>query len=116
MNRKVLVDTDVERIIRRLSVEPVQSVHLNSNSEIIVKFKNRRIVKQKLDTYFRIFLSILDNVKRLEKIMDNEQENEEDRRSFVPDTNQRYYVFGFRRGDRFKSVSQSGVEFFTRLS
>lgn len=114
MNRKVLVDTDVERIIRRLSVEPVQSVHLNSNSEIIVKFKNRRIVKQKFDTYFRIFLSILDNVKRLEKI--TEQENDEDRRSFVPDTNQRYYVFGFRRGDRFKSVSQSGVEFFTRLS
>lgn len=115
MNRKVfLVDTDAERIIRRLSIEPIQSVVLNSYSEIIVVFKNKRVVKQKMDTYFRIFLSILDNVERLEKI--TTEENNEDRRNYVPNANHRYYVFGFRRGDRFKSYTQSGVEFFTRLS
>lgn len=114
MNRKVLVDTDVERIIRRLSVEPIRSVRLNSCFEIIVTFKNGRVIKQKLDLYFRCFLCILDSVKSLEKI--EEEENVEDRRAFVPDANRMFFVFGFKRGDRFKSISQSDVECFTRLS
>lgn len=114
MNRKILVDPDVERIIRRLSIEPIQSIHLNSYFEIFVTFKNGRVKKQKMDLYFRMFLSILNNVKCLEKI--DEKENDDDRRAFVPDTNRLFYVFGLKRGDRFKSVSQSGTECFTRLS
>lgn len=111
---KVLVDADVEKIIRRLSIEPILSVCLNACSEITVKFQNGRVVKRKSDLYFTAFLCILNKVKYLEKI--DEEENDEDRRAFVPDANHLFYLFGFKSGDRFKSVSQSGVECFTRLS
>lgn len=107
------MNTDIERIIRKLAVEPIRSVHLNSCFEIFVTFKNGRVVKQKLDLYFRLFLSIWDNVKYLQRI--DEEENDEDRRAFVPDTNRIFYVLGLKNGDRFKSVTQSGIECYTRL-
>lgn len=113
MSRKILTDADLEGVIRKFAVEPVESVFVNSWGECVVSFRNERIVKQKMDTYFKIFLSIMYDLKTLERVTNVEKEN---LRNFIPDDNRHYYVFGFRSGDLFKSVSQSGTEIFTRLS
>ena len=105
----------IETIIRRLSVKPVKSVYLNSQSELEVIFLNGYVIKQKFDVYFGMFMCIMNDLKSIEKIPDNSVDPE-DERMFVSDPVSRYLVFGLQRGDMFRSVNKSGEEFFTRLS
>ena len=107
-------DIEIEAIVRRLSVRPVKSMRLNSDLILEVFFEDGCIVRQKVDTYFRMFLAIADNLERIEKVSEDSVEKV-DARTFVPDSNPRFRVFGLERGDIFRSVKKSGVEFFTRL-
>lgn len=98
------------KLILKHAVEPVKSVTINSNLELVVRFiQNDRIVKGKIDVGFRLFINVMNHIHSVSK-------DDNDTNMYVKESLHYFQFLGFKPHDKANIVGEHGDKFFIEFS